>query len=108
MAGPFVMTEQVIIVLLAGIVGAKLSEHFGLPMIIPLFLSGYLIGPKGIGIFVPSELRLSLSVIIVLVIPVILYSEGMHIDLKLLNEFKLPIFLLATLAVVISAIGVWD
>jgi Kef-type K+ transport system membrane component KefB len=40
-AEPFVMTEQAIIVLLAGIIGAKLSERFGLPMIIPLLLSGY-------------------------------------------------------------------
>jgi cell volume regulation protein A len=106
MAEPFVMMEQVIIVLLAGIIGAKLSERFGLPTIIPLFLSGYLIGPEGIGIFVPSELGLSLSVIVTLAIPVILYSEGMRTDMTLLNEFKLSIFLLATLAVVISAIGV--
>lgn len=106
MAEPFVMMEQVIIVLLAGIIGAKLSERFGLPMIIPLFLSGYLIGPEGLGIFVPLELGLSLSVIVTLAIPVILFDEGMRIDHRLLNEFKLSIFLLATLAVMISAAGV--
>lgn len=87
-AEPFVMVEQVIIVLLAGIIGAKLSERFGLPMIIPLFISGYIIGPEGLGIFVPLELGLSLSVIVTLAIPVILFDEGMRIDLKLLNEFK--------------------
>lgn len=106
MAEPFVMMEQVIIVLLAGIIGAKLSERFGLPMIIPLFISGYLIGPEVLGIFAPLELGLSLSIIVTLVIPVVLFDEGMHIDLKLLNEFKLTVFLLATLAVIISAVGV--
>ena len=105
-AEPFVMMEQVIIVLLAGIIGAKLSERFGLPMIIPLFISGYIIGPEGLGIFAPLELGLSLSVIVTLAIPVILFDEGMRIDLKLLNEFKLSIFLLVTLAVVISTVGV--
>jgi Kef-type K+ transport system membrane component KefB len=47
--------EQVIIVLLAVIIGAKLSERFGLPMIIPLFISGYIIGPEGLGIFAPLK-----------------------------------------------------
>ena len=56
MAEPFAMMEQVIIVLLAGIIGAKLSERFGLPMIIPLFISGYIIGPEGLGIFAPRNL----------------------------------------------------
>ncbi|MGQ9566404.1 MAG: cation:proton antiporter [Candidatus Bathyarchaeales archaeon] len=106
MAEPFVMMEQVIIVLLAGIIGAKLSERFGLPIIIPLFISGYLIGPEGLGIFAPLELGLSLSVIVTLAIPIILFDEGMRIDIKLLNEFKLTVFLLATLAVIISAVGV--
>jgi cell volume regulation protein A len=105
-AEPFVMVEQVIIVLLAGIIGAKLSERFGLPMIIPLFISGYIIGPEGLGVFAPLELGLSLSVIVTLAIPVILFDEGMRIDLRLLNEFKSSIFLLVTLAVVISTVGV--
>lgn len=41
MAKPFMKMEQGIIVLLTDIIGAKLSERFGLPMIIPLRLSGY-------------------------------------------------------------------
>jgi hypothetical protein len=40
-AKPFMKMEQGIIVLLTDIIGAKLSERFGLPMIIPLRLSGY-------------------------------------------------------------------
>ena len=106
MAQPFAVIEQVIIVLLAGIIVAKLSERFGFPSIIPLFICGYLIGPEVLGIFVPSQLGLSLSVLATFAIPVILFDEGMRIDLKLLNEFKFTVFLLTTLAVVISTIGV--
>jgi NhaP-type Na+/H+ or K+/H+ antiporter len=105
-AEPFALVEQVIIVLLAGIIGAKLSERVGLPPVIPLFLSGYIIGPDGLGIFAPLELGLSLSVIVTLAIPVILFDEGMRIDLRLLNQFKWSIFLLVTLAVFISTVGV--
>ncbi len=106
MAEPFVVMEQVIIVLLAGIIVAKLSERFGLPMVIPLFISGYVIGPEVLGIFAPLDLGLSLSVIVTLAVPIILFDEGMLIDTKLLNEFKFTIFLLATLAVIISTIGI--
>ncbi len=106
MAQPFAVIEQIIIVLLAGVIVAKLSERFGLPSIIPLFISGYLIGPEVLGIFAPLQLGLSLSVLATFAIPVILFDEGMRIDLRLLNEFKFTIFLLATLAVVISTLGV--
>jgi cell volume regulation protein A len=105
-AEPFVLVEQVIIVLLAGIIGAKLSERVGLPTVIPLFISGYIIGPDGLGIFAPLELGLSLSVIVTLAIPVILFDEGMRIDLRLFNRFKWSIFFLVTLAVLISTVGV--
>jgi potassium/hydrogen antiporter len=106
MVEPFVIMDQIIIILLAGIIAAKISERFGFPSIIPLFIIGYLVGPEGLGIFVPLSLGLSLSVVATLAIPVILFDEGMRIDLKLLNEFKLTIFLLATLAVVVSTVGV--
>ena len=98
--------DQIIIILLAAIIAAKISERFGLPSIIPLFIIGYLVGPWGLDIFVPLSLGLSLSAIVTLAIPIILFDEGMRIDLKLLNDFRLTIFLLATLAVVVSTIGV--
>ena len=106
MVEPFVIMDQIIIILLAAIIAAKISERFGLPSIIPLFIIGYLVGPWGLDIFVPLSLGLSLSAIVTLAIPIILFDEGMRIDLKLLNDFRLTIFLLATLAVVVSTIGV--
>ncbi|HVP16218.1 MAG TPA: sodium:proton antiporter [candidate division Zixibacteria bacterium] len=106
MVEPFMIMDQIIIILLAGVVAAKISERFGVPSIIPLFIIGYLVGPEGLGIFVPLSLGLSLSAVVTLAIPVILFDEGMRIDLNLLNEFKLTIFLLATLAVVVSTVGV--
>jgi cell volume regulation protein A len=106
MVEPFVIMDQIIIILLAGVIVAKISERFGLPSIIPLFIIGYLVGSEGLDIFVPLTLVLSLSVVVTLALRVILFDEGMRIDLKLLNEFRLTVFLLATLAVVVSPVGV--
>ena len=106
MVEPFVGMDQIIIILVAGVIAAKISERFGFPTIIPLFIIGYVVGPEGLGIFVPLSLGLSLSVVATLAIPLILFDEGMRIDLKLLKEFRLTIFLLATLAVVVSTVGV--
>jgi cell volume regulation protein A len=106
MIEPFAIMDQLIIIVLAGVIAAKLSERLGVPTIIPLFVIGYLVGPEVLDIFAPLSLGLSLSAIVTMAIPVILFDEGMRIDLRLLSEFKLTIFLLATLAVAVSTLGV--
>jgi cell volume regulation protein A len=106
LSAPLILVDQIMIILVAGIVAAKLSERLGLPSIIPLFIIGYIVSPEVLGIFAPLKLGLSLSALVTLAIPVILFDEGMRIDLKILNDFKLTVFALATLAVAVSTIGV--
>lgn len=106
MAEPFMLIDQILIILVAGIIAAKFSEHIGLPTIIPLFVTGYLVGPEGLGIFDPLKLGLSLTALVTIAIPVILFDEGAHINVKILNQFRITIFALATIAVLVSAIGV--
>lgn len=106
MAEPFIYIDQILIILIAGIIAAKFSEHVGLPTIIPLFIIGYVVGPEGLGIFEPLKLGLSLSALVTIAIPVILFDEGTRIDVKLLNQFRTTIFTLATIAVLVSTIGV--
>jgi potassium/hydrogen antiporter len=102
----FEVPQQAIIILIAGILGAKVAERFKVPIIIPLLISGYIAGPEILGIFAPLKLGLSLEAITSLAIPVILFEEGMHIDIALLKKFKVTILLLATLAVVVSTVGI--
>ena len=83
MSAPLILVDQVMIILLAGIVAAKLSDRLGLPSIIPLFIIGYIVGPDVLGVFAPLSLGLSLSALVTLAIPVILFDEGMRIDLRL-------------------------
>jgi cell volume regulation protein A len=97
---------QLIILLLSGIIGAKIAEKIRIPIIIPLLLTGYFIGPYspiGLTIFNPLELGVSLETITHLLIPLILFYEGMDFDIEVLKRIYRPIFSLATLGVVISA-----
>jgi len=106
LAESFVILDQVIIVLVCGIIAAKLSERINLPSVIPLVIIGYLVGPEVLDIFVPLNFGVSLSALVTLIIPIVLFDEGMRIDPRILNDFKMTIFLLATVAVVVSTVGV--
>lgn len=98
--------DQILIILVAGIIAGKLSERIGIPSIIPLFAIGWIVGPEGLDIFAPLSLGLSLSALVTLAIPIILFDEGIRIDMKLLSSFKFTVFTLATVAVAVSTIGV--
>jgi cell volume regulation protein A len=98
---------QLIVLLLSGIIGAKIAERIRIPIIIPLLLTGYFIGPFspiGLTIFNPLELGVSLETVTHLLIPLILFYEGMAFDIEMFKRIIRPVFSLATLGVVVSAI----
>lgn len=98
---------QIIIILLAGIIGAKIAERIRLPIVIPLLLTGYLIGPYspiGLKIFNPIELGVSLETFTNILIPIILFYEGLSFDMEILKRIYRPVLSLATLGVFVSAI----
>jgi len=106
MVQPLLNVEQIVIILLFGVVGAKIADRFNLPSIIPLLLSGFLLGPEVLGLFDPSKIGLSLTTLATILTPLILFNEGMHIEISNLNKFRRPVFLLATLGVVVTMLGV--
>jgi len=98
---------QIIIILLAGIIGAKIAERARLPIVIPLVITGYLIGPYspiGLNVFNPLDLGVSLETITNILIPLILFHAGLSFDVEVLKRIYRPVFALATLGVLISAI----
>lgn len=97
--------EQVAIILFAGVVGARIAEEFRIPIIIPLLITGYILGPELLGIFDPASLGLSLSFLVVLLIPVILFNESIRTDSRRLMEVKVSVLLLVTLGVAISTVA---
>ncbi len=98
--------EQIVFILVLGVLGAKLAERFNLPIIIPLILSGFVMGPEALGLFEPSKLGLSLSTMAFILIPLILFDDGMHIKIEVLQKIGVSVFLLATMGVVVSTVGV--
>lgn len=106
MSNPLINVEQIVIILLFGVVGAKLADIFDLPSIIPLLLSGFLLGPEFLGLFDPARIGLSLTTLATLLTPLILFNESMRIELSSLNRYRRPVFLLATVGVFITMLGV--
>lgn len=97
--------SQFIVIILAGVIGAKLAERLNLPRVLPLIISGYLLGPEGLNLFDPGKLSLTFDVLAFLIIPLMLFNEGMHIDTDYLRLYRWPILLLATAGVIITMLG---
>lgn len=103
MAEPIPPVDEVVLILLLGVVGAKLAERLRIPRILPLFASGYIVGPDVLGIFDPSVIGVPLSALVFVAIPPILFHEGIRTDIDVLNRVRRTVFLLATVGVLISA-----
>ncbi len=105
-AADYTTQIQIIIILLTGVIGAKIAERIRIPIVIPLLLTGYLIGPFspiGLNIFNPLELGVSLETFTNILVPIILFYEGLAFDVEILKRTYRPIIALATLGVVVSA-----
>ncbi len=98
--------EQIVFILVLGVIGGKLAERLNIPVIMPLLISGFVMGPEMLGLFEPSKLGLSLSTLAFILIPLILFDDGMHIEADVLRRIGVPVFLLATMGVVVSTVGV--
>ncbi|MFQ5870695.1 MAG: cation:proton antiporter [Candidatus Geothermarchaeales archaeon] len=105
-SGQIINVGQIVLILLLGVVGARLSHRLNLPIVIPLFTAGYLVGPEVLDIFDPAALGLTLSALLVLAIPPILFSEGLYIEIELFRQIGRAVFSLATVGVVISTLGI--
>ena len=106
-APDYTFSLQIVVILLAGIIGAKVSEKARLPTVIPLIIAGYLIGPYspiGLSIFDPLRLGISIETIASMLLPLILFYGGLSFNLEAFRRTYKAILALATLGVVISAV----
>lgn len=99
------LIDDVGLILLVGIISAKIAKRVNIPMIIPLLLTGILLGPAGLGFVQPGSFTLSLSTMVLFVIPLFLFAGGLNIDLSELRKVAAPVFLLVTLGVVLTALA---
>jgi cell volume regulation protein A len=99
------LVDQVGLILLIGVVSARIAKAFKIPIIIPLLLTGILIGPAGLGFIQPEAFGFSLSNLAFFVVPLFLFGEGLNTDLQELRNVSITVFLLVTVGVLITAVG---
>ncbi|MEM0120181.1 MAG: cation:proton antiporter [Thermoprotei archaeon] len=98
--------EQVGAIVFIGVVSARLAKTFRIPMLIPLLVTGLVLGPAGFGFIRPGDFGISLTGVAFVIIPLYLFAEGLSMDVTEIRSAGLVVGLLITIGVVITALGV--
>lgn len=92
------------ILILMGIICVKLSKIVHIPDVVLFILFGVVLGPQVLNIVNFDEFKVENQLILNFGAAYILYDGGREVKLKILNEVKVSVILLATLGVVISTL----
>jgi NhaP-type Na+/H+ or K+/H+ antiporter len=98
--------EQVGAIVLIGVVSARLAKTFRIPMLIPLLITGLVLGPTGLGFIQPGNFGISLTGVAFVIIPLYLFAEGLSMDITEIRSVGFIVVSLITVGVLITAIGV--
>lgn len=94
------------LILFVGVIASKISKFFKVPDIVVFLFSGMLIGPAVLNIINVDTYSSTNQFILTFGAAFILYDGGREIKLKVLNEVKWTVALLATVGVVITALSI--
>ncbi|MBU4438975.1 MAG: sodium:proton antiporter, partial [Firmicutes bacterium] len=92
------------IIIFLGIVLTRVSKRVNIPDVVLYIAAGIIIGPSVLNMIDFSEFAVINQVILAFGAAYILFDGGREISLKVLNEVKVTIGLLATIGVLISAV----
>lgn len=92
------------IIAMTGIVCSKLSESLKIPDVVLFLLAGILLGPYFLEMIDLSYFELEKQLILTFGSAFILYLGGKEINLKILKNVKITVFLLSTLGVIVSSV----
>ena len=98
--------EQVGAIVLIGVVSARLAKTFRIPMLIPLLITGLVLGPTGLGFIQPGNFGISLTGVAFVIIPLYLFAEGLSMDISEIRSVGFIVVSLITVGVLITDIGV--
>lgn len=96
------LLEIIAIMLVAGMIFAKLSNLLKIPDVVLFILAGVLLGPQVLGWINVEKYEVINQLILTFGAAYILYDGGREVKLKVLNKVKVSVLLLATLGVIIS------
>ncbi|WP_085829256.1 cation:proton antiporter [Clostridium massiliodielmoense] len=94
--------ELLVLVILSGVISAKISQKIKLPDVVLFILSGVILGPHVFNLINIDKYPLGNQLILTIGAAYILYDGGREIELKVLNKVKVSVLLLATVGVAIS------
>src|SRR3712207_689209 len=101
-----ILTEKLlkllVLVILSGVISAKVSQKIKLPDVVLFILSGVILGPHVFNLINIDKYPLGNQLILTIGAAYILYDGGREIELKVLNKVKVSVLLLATVGVAIS------
>ena len=92
------------IIIFLGIVLTRVSKKVNIPDVVLYIAAGIIVGPSVLNLIDFSEFAVINQVILAFGAAYILFDGGREISLKVLNEVKVTIGLLATVGVLISAV----
>jgi len=98
--------EQVGAIVLIGVVSARLAKTFRIPMLVPLLITGLVLGPTGLGFIQPGNFGISLTGVAFIIIPLYLFAQGLSMDVSEIRSVGFIVVSLITVGVLITAIGV--
>ncbi|CAA7602156.1 Sodium/hydrogen exchanger family [Acididesulfobacillus acetoxydans] len=98
------MMASLAIAIVSGIIAVKLSQKIKVPDTVLFILIGVVVGPALLGVVNLQQFRAGAQFILTFGAAYILYDGGREIHLKVLNQVKISVALLATLGVIISAL----
>jgi cell volume regulation protein A len=105
-SGSPVIVDEIGIILVLGLLSARAASLLRIPVIVPLILTGLIIGPSGLSILSPNSFGFSIAGVAFFLVPLYLFGTGLETDLRELRKVAKSVFLLATLGVAITTIGV--
>jgi cell volume regulation protein A len=97
------LLEVVSLIILSGVVFAKISKLVRLPDVVLFIAAGIILGPHVLNLVNIDKYPAVNQIILSFGAAYILYDGGREIDLKILNKVKVSVLVLSTLGVVISA-----
>jgi len=95
---------QLIIVIIAGIIAARVAKKLDVPALIPLLAAGYLLGPDGLNYLTPEAI--SFDTLALIAVPIILFYDGLKTDPRTLEASWKTILSINTVAVVVTVFGI--
>jgi cell volume regulation protein A len=98
--------NQLIVLIVAGVLAARAGRRLRIPEAIPLLVTGYVLGADMLGLWQPSLLGINLGAVSLVAVPVILFYDGLKTDAKNLFEMWPTVLSVTTLAVLITVAGI--